>query len=98
MVARRNCARSRRHANRPLADRQRRQAAALGQGCIQLPVLGDRGQAAGRTIRSALIAPALPSEAAEVTVAASVHTETRSPRFASDSWTALPAKPRSMLA
>ena len=55
----------------------------LAKGAFSSLSWGTRGQAAGRTIRSTLIAPALPSEAAAVTVAASVHTAMRSPRFAS---------------
>ena len=52
----------------------------------------------GSWIRSALIAPALPIEAAAVTVAASVQTETRSPRFALASSATFPAGPRSISA
>ena len=70
----------------------------LAKGAFSSLSWGSSGHAAGSTIRSALIAPALPSEAAAVTVAASVHTAMRSPRFASPSWTTLPASPRSMLA
>ena len=53
---------------------------------------------AGSWIRSALIAPALPIEAAAVTVAASVQMETRSPRFALASSATFPAGPRSISA
>ena len=49
----------------------------------------------GRTIRSALITPALPARAGAVTVASSVQMLTRSPRFALMSAAVCPPAPRS---